>query len=143
MHSTLRGDWSSYVPGSAGVFVPPQGYLQRLREICDQTTFLLIFDESLRNLVVWARENGSEALGVTTRTRLVMDKAGYEWVVILWRGGVQNRNLRHLYGHWRQDYMQKFLMATHIPRIPIACAEGLAAIGKLIKTRIDRASKTT
>ncbi|MBN0394652.1 aminotransferase class III-fold pyridoxal phosphate-dependent enzyme, partial [Pseudomonas aeruginosa] len=31
--------------GSAGVLVPPVGYLQRLREICDQHNILLIFDE--------------------------------------------------------------------------------------------------
>jgi beta-alanine--pyruvate transaminase len=31
--------------GSAGVLVPPQGYLQRLRQICDRHGLLLIFDE--------------------------------------------------------------------------------------------------
>lgn len=31
--------------GSAGVIVPPQGYLKRLREICDKHRILLIFDE--------------------------------------------------------------------------------------------------
>src|SRR5690606_16265285 len=33
------------VAGSAGVLVPPEGYLQRLREICDRHDILLIFDE--------------------------------------------------------------------------------------------------
>lgn len=31
--------------GSAGVILPPQGYLKRLREICDKYGILLIFDE--------------------------------------------------------------------------------------------------
>lgn len=31
--------------GSAGVIVPPEGYLQRLREICSKHNILLIFDE--------------------------------------------------------------------------------------------------
>jgi len=33
------------VAGSAGVIVPPAGYLQRLREICTKHGILLIFDE--------------------------------------------------------------------------------------------------
>ena len=33
------------VVGSAGVIPPPVGYLQRLREICDRHSILLIFDE--------------------------------------------------------------------------------------------------
>jgi beta-alanine--pyruvate transaminase len=33
------------VAGSTGVLIPPQGYLRRLREICDKHDLLLIFDE--------------------------------------------------------------------------------------------------
>ncbi|CAN5686894.1 aspartate aminotransferase family protein [soil metagenome] len=33
------------VAGSTGVLIPPQGYLQRLRSICDKHGILLIFDE--------------------------------------------------------------------------------------------------
>ena len=33
------------VAGSTGVLVPPQGYLERLRQICDKHGLLLIFDE--------------------------------------------------------------------------------------------------
>lgn len=33
------------VAGSAGILVPPIGYLQRLRELCDRHGILLIFDE--------------------------------------------------------------------------------------------------
>jgi len=31
--------------GASGIIVPPKGYLQRLRQICDQHDILLIFDE--------------------------------------------------------------------------------------------------
>ncbi len=40
------------VAGSTGVLIPPQGYLQRLREICDKHGILLIFDEVITG---WGR----------------------------------------------------------------------------------------
>lgn len=33
------------IQGEAGIIVPPEGYLQEVREICDETGVVLIFDE--------------------------------------------------------------------------------------------------
>jgi len=52
------------VAGSAGVLVPPVGYLERLREICDRHDILLIFDEVI---TAFGRVGGAfaaDALGV-------------------------------------------------------------------------------
>ncbi len=51
--------------GSGGVLPPPQGYLQRLREICDQYDILLIFDEVITAFGRMGAKTGAEAFGVT------------------------------------------------------------------------------
>ena len=50
--STIAAVIVEPVACSAGVYVPPQGYLQRLREICDRHGILLIFDEVIN---AWGR----------------------------------------------------------------------------------------
>ena len=51
--------------GSAGVLVPPTGYLQRLREICDQHDILLIFDEVITGFGRLGTYSGAQYFGVT------------------------------------------------------------------------------
>ena len=43
--TTIGAVFVEPVAGSTGTLVPPKGYLERLREICDQFGILLVFDE--------------------------------------------------------------------------------------------------
>ncbi|MBN9559836.1 MAG: aspartate aminotransferase family protein [Alphaproteobacteria bacterium] len=52
------------VAGSTGVLIPPVGYLQRLREICDRHGILLIFDEVITGFGRLGTAFGSDRLDV-------------------------------------------------------------------------------
>jgi beta-alanine--pyruvate transaminase len=52
------------VAGSAGVLVPPKGYLERLREICTRHGILLIFDEVITGFGRLGHPFGSQRFGV-------------------------------------------------------------------------------
>ncbi|MCA8882621.1 MAG: aspartate aminotransferase family protein [Rhodobacteraceae bacterium] len=53
------------VSGSAGVILPPRGYLQRLREITSQHGILLIFDEVITGFGRLGAPFGADYFGVT------------------------------------------------------------------------------
>jgi beta-alanine--pyruvate transaminase len=52
------------VAGSTGVLLPPAGYLQRLREICDKYGILLIFDEVITGFGRLGSSFAAEHFGV-------------------------------------------------------------------------------
>ena len=52
------------VAGSAGWYLPPQGYLKRLREICDKHGILLIFDEVITGFGRLGVNFGADYYGV-------------------------------------------------------------------------------
>ncbi|MGC4028435.1 MAG: aspartate aminotransferase family protein [Steroidobacteraceae bacterium] len=53
------------IAGSAGVLVPPKGYLQKLREICTRHGILLIFDEVITGFGRTGSAFAAQEFGVT------------------------------------------------------------------------------
>jgi beta-alanine--pyruvate transaminase len=53
------------VAGSTGVVVPPSGYLEKLRAICDKHKLLLIFDEVITGFGRTGRAFAAQTFGVT------------------------------------------------------------------------------
>ena len=53
------------IAGSSGCLVPPKGYLQRLREICDAHGILLVFDEVICGFGRTGQTFAAQSFGVT------------------------------------------------------------------------------
>jgi beta-alanine--pyruvate transaminase len=63
--STIAAVFVEPVAGSTGCIVPPVGYLERLREICDQHGILLVFDEVITGFGRLGHSFAADAFGVT------------------------------------------------------------------------------
>lgn len=63
--STIAAVFVEPIAGSAGVILPAPGYLQRLREICDQHGILLVFDEVITGFGRVGMAFAAQRFGVT------------------------------------------------------------------------------
>ena len=63
--STIAAVIVEPVSGSAGVLLPPKGYLEKLRAICDKHGILLIFDEVITGFGRLGKPFAAERYGVT------------------------------------------------------------------------------
>jgi beta-alanine--pyruvate transaminase len=63
--STIAAVIVEPISGSAGVVLPPLGYLKRLREICDKHDILLIFDEVITGFGRVGKPFAAQAFEVT------------------------------------------------------------------------------
>jgi len=63
--STIAAVIIEPIAGSAGVILPPEGYLKRIREICDKHGILLIFDEVICGFGRTGDSFGATRFGVT------------------------------------------------------------------------------
>src|SRR5205809_5242098 len=63
--STIAAVIVEPMAGSTGVLIPPQGYLQKLRDICTKHGILLIFDEVITGFGRMGDWFGAQAFGTT------------------------------------------------------------------------------
>ena len=104
--------------GSAGVVVPPKGYLQRLREICTANNILLIFDEVITGFGRLGAYTGAEVLWRHARHH-ELRQADHQRRAAAGRGDRQKGDLRHLHGRRRPR-----LHARVCPRLHLLGAPG-------------------
>ena len=116
--------------GSAGVIIPPKGYLKRLREICDQHDILLIFDEVITGFGRTGAWTGAEAFGVTPDL-LNIAKQVTNGVQPLGAVVAKQEIYDTFMANGGPDYMVEFAHGYTYSAHPIACAAGLASIDLL------------
>lgn len=116
--------------GSAGVVIPPVGYLQRLRQICTAHDILLIFDEVITGFGRAGAFTGAEAFGVTPDL-LCFAKQVTNGVQPL--GGVVAKAA--IYDAFittgSPEYLLEFPHGHTYSAHPVACAAGIAALDVL------------
>ena len=113
------------ISGAGGVVMPPAGYLQRLREICDTYNILLIFDEVVTAFGRLGAMSAAERFGVTPD-------------IITTAKGITNATVP-MGGVFVSDAIYEAFMATEEtgPELahgytysghPLACAAGMATL---------------
>jgi beta-alanine--pyruvate transaminase len=121
--------------GSAGVVIPPVGYLQRLREICTAHDILLIFDEVITGFGRCGAMTGAEAFGVTPD---IMNVAKQVTNGAQPLGAVIAK--KEIYDTFMAiggpDYMLEFPHGYTYSAHPVACAAGLAALDVLQRDQL-------
>ena len=63
--TTIAACFVEPIAGSTGCLVPPKGYLERLREICDAHGILLVFDEVITGFGRTGKAFAAQSFGVT------------------------------------------------------------------------------
>jgi beta-alanine--pyruvate transaminase len=118
--------------GSAGVLPPPQGYLQRLRTLCDKHNVLLIFDEVITGFGRCGAMTGADAFGVTPDILNVAKQLTNGAVPM---GAVIASSEVHetFMANAGPDYVLEFAHGYTYSAHPVACAAGLAALDVLVE----------
>ena len=113
--------------GSAGVIIPPIGYLQRLREICTANQILLIFDEVITGFGRMGAYTGAEAFGVTPDIMNVakqITNGAQPLGAVLVKKEIYDTFM----AQGGPEYMLEFAHGYTYSAHPVACAAGLAAL---------------
>jgi beta-alanine--pyruvate transaminase len=118
--------------GSSGVIVPPEGYLQRLQEICKSNEILLIFDEVITGFGRCGALTGAQAFGVTPD---IMNVAKQITNGTQPMGAVITKSdiYETFMAHGGPDYMLEFAHGYTYSAHPVACAAALATLDLLIR----------
>ena len=121
--------------GSAGVIIPPKGYLKRLREICDKYGILLIFDEVITGFGRLGTKWGADYFDVIPDI-LTCAKGLTNGVVPMGAVAVK----RGIYDAFMQNSATGAIELPHgytYSAIPIACAAAITTLDIFSEEKLE------
>lgn len=114
------------VAGSTGVLPPPQGYLERLRKICDQYDILLIFDEVITGWGRLGHAGTADYFGVMPD--IVCSAKGITSGTVPMGATFVRKNIYDAFMAIPGDYGVEFFHGYTYSGHPLACAAAIACI---------------
>jgi beta-alanine--pyruvate transaminase len=114
------------VAGSIGCYVPPKGYLERLREICDEHGILLIFDEVITGFGRMGTAFAGQRFGVEPDL-MTMAKALTNGAIPMGAVAASDKvykTITEAASETSIEFYHGYTYSAH----PAACAAGIAAI---------------
>jgi beta-alanine--pyruvate transaminase len=123
--STIAAVIVEPMAGSTGVLIPPVGYLERLREICDAHGILLIFDEVITGFGRLGAAFGAEKFAVQPDVMTLakgLTNGAVPMSAVAVRAGIYDALMDGPPG--AIELFHGYTYSAH----PLACAAGLAAL---------------
>jgi beta-alanine--pyruvate transaminase len=124
--STIAACFVEPIAGSTGVLVPPKGYLDRLRKICDAHGILLVFDEVICGFGRTGKAFGAQSFGVTP-DMITMAKALTNGAQPMGAVAVSDKIYGTIVDSAPDHAVELFHGYTYSAH-PAACAAGIAAL---------------
>ena len=121
--------------GTAGVIPPPRGYLDRLREICDEHNILLIFDEVITGLGRMGSFTGAAEFGITPDI-MVLAKQITNGCIPMGAAVVRGDIYETFMEQGGPEYMVEFPHGYTYSAHPVACAAGVATLDLLVNDNL-------
>ncbi|MBA3777160.1 MAG: aspartate aminotransferase family protein [Betaproteobacteria bacterium] len=123
---TIAACFVEPIAGSTGCLVPPKGYLQRLREICDAHGILLVFDEVITGFGRTGQAFAAQSFGVTPDL-MTMAKGITNGAVPMGAVAISERIHDTIMGAAPEGAIEFFHGYTYSGH-PVPCAAGIATL---------------
>lgn len=123
------------IAGSYGAIIPPKGYLQRLRKICDEHDILLIFDEVITGFARTGKWFASDTFAVEADI-ITMAKAITNGVIPMGAVAAQQKIYDAVIDSADKD-MIEFFHGHTCSAHPVACAALIATVDTMLTEKVD------